>query len=392
MPALSILIPTHERARYATSTVETILARTRDAEVVVCDTSKVDAFGDLRKAWKHSDRLKIIRPEQDLSVVGNFNAALAEASGDYICFIGDDDLVADDLEDIAAWAAKEGIETVGFTFPVHYYWPDFLHRREPHRYSATLWTKPFTGDVTSHDNAAAVRRALSRPGLGVFDMARAYCGLVSRSLVRRVIDKHGALFGGVSPDIYSALLLSSESRSSVQLDYPGVTPGSSGASTAGQSAAGTHVGPLRENSHIGAFKDLPWHPLVPEFYSVPTVWSYSLVKAVEAVDTEYVNLDRILLGRLYARCLLYYPAYRPFTLAAMKRYLERFSAPRLAIELVRGLAAEVRWVADRLSHRFVPGPLSETREAGLNSPSDAAVALQDVIARALKEPPVWTAR
>ena len=80
MPLLSILIPTHERARYAASTVETILRRTRNAEIVVCDTSVADAFGGLREDWRDSGRLKIVRPGQELSVVGNFNAALAQAT------------------------------------------------------------------------------------------------------------------------------------------------------------------------------------------------------------------------------------------------------------------------------------------------------------------------
>lgn len=390
MPVLSILVPTHERARYALPTVETLLARSRDAEIIVCDTSEVDAFRDLSRKWQSSGRLKIIRPGSGLSVVGNFNAALAEATGDYLCFIGDDDLIADDLEEIAAWAGREKFETVGFSFPVQYYWPDYMHRREPERYSATLWYRPFSAAITGLDAKAAVRLAMARPGLGVFDMARAYCGLVSRDLIQRVQEQHGPLFGGVSPDIYSAVLLSAESRSSVHLDYPGVTPGASGASTAGKSAAGTHVGPLRENAHISAFGPFDWHPLVPEFYSVPTVWSYSLIRAVEAVGSADVNLDRVNLGRLYARCLLYYPAYRSLTWQAMKRYVETYSALRLVTGLLRGGAGEFLWLLQKLRQRIAPGSTHETRLPDMSRPEQAAEAVVGVTSNTLATRPAWT--
>src|SRR3546814_1908638 len=81
-------------------------------------------------------------------------------------------------------------------------------------------------------------------------MPRAYCGLISLTLIKRILADHDALFGGVSPDIYSAALISAHSVNALDIDFPAVIPGASGASTAGQSAAGRHVGALRDNDHI----------------------------------------------------------------------------------------------------------------------------------------------
>ncbi|MFX7977155.1 hypothetical protein ABTK65_20135, partial [Acinetobacter baumannii] len=87
--------------------------------------------------------------------------------------------------------------------------------------------------------------------------------------VERIVARHGELFGGVSPDIYSAALISLESQKSYQVDFPIVIPGACAGSTSGKSAQGRHVGGLRDNAHIGAFKNLVWDARVPEYYSVP---------------------------------------------------------------------------------------------------------------------------
>ena len=181
-------------------------------------------------------------------------------------------------------------------------------------------------------------------------MPRAYAGLVSSALIQRVVARHGALFGGVSPDIYSAALISSNAQLVYQIDYPAIVPGASQASTAGQSASGGHVGKLRENAHIGAFRDLVWDALIPEFYSVPTVWSYSLMRAVPAVP----QLSREAgYGRLYVKCLLWYPSYRAETLVAIRRYQQKFGTTKLISTMATGLVHEAGWIAAKLWQRAV---------------------------------------
>lgn len=349
MPLLSLVIPTHERFRYARETVSAILEMIDDIEVIVSDTSAADAWAQTDIAQARG-RLKIVRPGTGISVVDNFNAAVAQAAGDFVCFIGDDDLVTPAIVDIARWAAANDVDAVRLSFPVLFYWADYQHRAQPKAYAGTIWASRYTGAVSPLDPRAALHLASTQLGRGVFNMPRAYCGLVARSLVTRVIERHGALFGGVSPDIYSAALLAAEARHAVEIDFPAIVPGASGASTAGQSAAGRHVGGLRDNDHIRPFRNLVWHPFVPEFYSVPTVWSYSLVRALERI--EGCDVEAAGWGRLYAQCLLYHRAYRRETLQAMRAYAQATSSASLVVKVARGLAAEAIWAAGRLRHRW----------------------------------------
>lgn len=375
MPILSVIIPTHERFRYAKETVAVILGMSEDIELIVSDTSMVDPW---TSAAPHP-RLKVVRPGTGISVVDNFNTALSYATGDYVCFIGDDDLIAPEIVDIAYKAKSLGVDAVRFTFPIIFYWKDYLHRSDPEAYSGTIWVGEYSGRVGSLDTEAALRQAADNLGHGVFEMPRAYCGLIARSLIKEILADHDALFGGVSPDIYSAALISAHASKALDIDFPAVIPGASGASTAGQSAAGRHVGTLRDNDHIRPFRDLVWHPLVPEFYSVPTVWGYSLVRAIEQLsDNPEIGPNW---GRLYARCIMHHRPYWQETFHAMKAYAEHKSAMSLLGTLASGLQRELGWalgrVRRRLSVRFKV--MDDRRIAGIENSHDAAAEIGKLI-------------
>lgn len=263
-PLVSVVVPTHERAHYAVSTIRSLLELSDEIEVVVSDSSENDAISPAFAGVQASARLKILRPTKKLSVVDNFNFALRSAVGRYVCFIGDDDFVSSELVTIAKWADRHCVDAVKLTFPALYFWPDFRHRTAGGEFAGTLRISPFTSRIMLHDARQAARDALDNLGAGPLEMPRIYAGLISSHLIKKITEKHGELFGGVSPDVYSALLISMEAEQCVKVDFPVVIPGASGASTAGLSAQGRHVGGLRDNPHIRAFENLEW---IPEYLS-----------------------------------------------------------------------------------------------------------------------------
>lgn len=348
-PVVSVIIPTHERARYAIPTIRSMLALQGDIEVVVCDTSADDMISGAFKDSADLGRLKLIRPGKALSVVDNFNTALAAATGKYLTFIGDDDFVSGQIVPVANWAEQNQVDAIKFSFPTLYFWPDFRHKTQDDAIAGTLRTSPFSGRITPHDAKAAALKALAHFGTGVLEMPRAYAGLISRELVDRIRAKHGPLFGGVSPDIYSAFLISQESRKCVYIDYPVIVPGASGASTAGQSANGQHVGALRDNAHIRPFKDLVWDEQIPEFYSVPTVWSYSLLKAVEKHGK---LLDQVNFPRLYLKCLIFHRQFLNETRTSIRAFLQRIKVGRAIRMTAHAVLFEFTWIGTKVIQRI----------------------------------------
>jgi hypothetical protein len=239
-------------------------------------------------------------------------------------------------------------------FAAWYYWPDYLHASRGTSYAGTLHVSPFTGEIRPHDSRKAMDYALSNFGGGVFEMPRAYAGMLSASLARKIIAKYGALFGGVSPDIYSSALIACEANNCVAVDFPVVIPGASGKSTAGQSAAGGHRGKLRENSHISAFKDLEWDERIPEFYSVPTVWSFSLLKAVETLASKgsLTSLSPNF-GRLIVKCLAYHPEHSAFTVQTLKYLCGRYGYLGMGVQILTGFIGEGFWGLQRILKRVL---------------------------------------
>jgi hypothetical protein len=370
MPILSIIVPTHERAKYAVPTIRSLLESTPDdVEVVVTDTSANDVITSALQHDAGWTRVRMVRPGRPLSVVDNFNEGLRQSTGDYLLFLGDDDFVTPAVADLVRWAVRQSVDAIQLTFPALYYWPDFLHKRRHDFYAGTVQLEPFTGRIESHDAKAALQDAAANLGGGVGQMPRAYAGIVSRALVDRIVARYGALFGGVSPDIYSAALIAQECRHCVRVDYPLIVPGSSGASTAGQSAQGRHVGGLRDNPHIGAFKNLVWDPLVPEFYSVPTVWSFSLLKALEQVKPPVPTQP----GRLFARCLFYHRHYFGPIRRSLRHWTTQVGLLRATTGLVAGMVVELGWVTRKVG-QMIKARLHPVQGSMLTGQADSIAA------------------
>lgn len=356
MPLVSIIIPTHNRAGYAIETVRSLLLLPGDVEIIVCDTSISD---DISPAFTGAEKFRLIRPNKPvMSVVDNFNKALSAATGDYLVFLGDDDFVSDQIVDVASWAKNNSVESIKFTFPVLYFWNDFGNSAKWGASGSSLQVNKFSGKVSTDNPIFSLNAAIADLGGGVLNMPRAYAGMISRNLAERIIGKYGELFGGVSPDIYSAALISLESKNNVKIDYPVIIPGASGASTSGQSANGRHHGGLRDNAHIAPFVNLSWDPRIPEFYSVPTVWSFSLVKACERAG---IDIPIVSFCRLYVKCFLFQRSYKQFTFESIKSLRQNKGTPKVFVGLFAAVICESFTIAKKIVGRVVNRRAKDSR-------------------------------
>lgn len=287
MTLISIVIPTHNRQVYAAVAVRKIVEVLPAAQIVVSDTSADDSLHAMLPKSAPGRDIRYVRPERKMDVVSHFEFALSYAHGRYVMFLGDDDCVGPGLEEIATWADRSGVDAVfsyGTSFIANYFWPGVKSRFYGDGYASSLFVHPFTGVARQIDAIAALRDTLRDFGRGLGTMPRVYHGLVSMDLIQRVRARFGTLFGGVTPDIYSATLLSEMAHNVWQVDYPFCLPGGSPSSTAGTGAAGTDLTSLEQHPHTAAFRDLKWDSLIPAFYAPYIVWAYSLKKAVDRLE------------------------------------------------------------------------------------------------------------
>ena len=91
MPLVSVIVPTHNRARLLGRTLRSILAQDlRDLEVIVVDDGSTDETS--RIASSADPRIVVIRNARPAGVSAARNAGIARANGAWIAFCDDDDL------------------------------------------------------------------------------------------------------------------------------------------------------------------------------------------------------------------------------------------------------------------------------------------------------------
>jgi len=321
MPDLSIIIPTANRQEYAVAAAKVIARACPEAEIVFSDSSREDGLdGMLQEAGIPADRLVYRRQSHAIDVVSNFNHAADAATGRWMMFLGDDDCIGPRIMDVVRWADGNSVDAVvsyGNQFHAVYYWPGVQSRYFGGSYSARLNINAFSGRARPLNALQAVQSALKNFGAGLGWMARAYHGLVHRSVFETILERHGKLFGGVSPDIYSGTLVSMLARKPAIVEWPFVLPGASPRSMAGHGAARTDRADLWTHPHTAPFRGLQWDPLIPEFYSPTVVWSYSFKRAVDMLGD---NRLRPNLALLYARSFLYDWDRRAATEAAVRAW------------------------------------------------------------------------
>lgn len=93
-PRVTIAIPTYNRAAWIEGAVMAALAQTYpDFEVLVSDNASTDETPSVLSRCD-DPRVRVVRQGTNLGLIGNWNACLAEARGEYIALVPDDDRIA----------------------------------------------------------------------------------------------------------------------------------------------------------------------------------------------------------------------------------------------------------------------------------------------------------
>jgi glycosyltransferase involved in cell wall biosynthesis len=93
-PLITIAVPTFNRAAWLKGCIGAALAQSyQHFEVVVSDNASTDETAEVLKTFC-DQRLRVVRQERNIGPAPNWNVCLAEARGDYIVFVSDDDRIA----------------------------------------------------------------------------------------------------------------------------------------------------------------------------------------------------------------------------------------------------------------------------------------------------------
>jgi hypothetical protein len=279
-PLLSIVIPTKDRSATCIGTVRALLEYDEPFELVVFDSSSDHGWLDRLPA---DPRVRVEQASSETNITQCFETAARHARGLYVCLLGDDDGVTPALFRWAALAAEQGWESLS-TVPANYAmynWPDVRSKYFGASVAGQLFLRVGQApSVQQVDLQLERHRFLASAGQGCGVLPRVYHGLVSRDLLDRIRAAHGACFTGVSPDVSFSYLAAAVGCRHALVALPLTISGASASSNAGRSAMRTHQGELWTDPHMKHFQQEPWPAVIPEFFSVETVWAQASWRAI----------------------------------------------------------------------------------------------------------------
>lgn len=271
-------------------------------QVVIQDNSDDDRLGGM---VPDCDRLEYDFEPKRLSFVGNFSRALKCASGQYICYLGDDDAVTSYIGTTVEMMEKHRIPALISKPIISYDWPDSSQG------ALGKLTIPPSAHKAYFFNPQESLNVLLRQGCVGYlhlDLAKSYHGIVRRDYFEEVRKKTGVYFGGLSPDIFSSIALSCLIQRALCVSFPITIAGASPKSGTSQARTGRHTSIILQNApHFVGHDDYHWDSLVPDFYSVETIWADTALHAIKGMDKD--RLRYFDAAALLARCYLKYPQY-----------------------------------------------------------------------------------
>ncbi len=177
------------------------------------------------------------------------------------CLIGDDDCVCPNLFELAEWANSRGVDSICPKVFIDYYWPNALGEG-----SRGYLTIPYASKkIYSFDPRSALAPLL-KDGITDymrFHLPKVYHGLVKREWLERIRATTGHHFGGLSPDIYSAVALSWLVKTHLVIDFPISISGACSVSTTAAGQMGAHSGRLEDAPHLRDRGRYLWDPAIP---------------------------------------------------------------------------------------------------------------------------------
>lgn len=301
---LSIVVPTKNRyyyLKYLIRLVENL--HSEEVELVIQDNSDDNSeFVEyLEKNSFPFMRYSYIQGQIPMSL--NTDKAIMNSTGEYICFLGDDDGFTKYIINGVHWMKENGVEAVKPAEPL-YSWPD-----APQGRSADILYYPFSGRVKFVSAYDELLKVLHSGILHRGRMPIAYHAVVSREVLDKVYKVAGTYFPGNSPDISNAVALSLVVKKFALVDIPWAYSGNSAYKGGGVFA---QKNPAPKITEIGWFRPNPeknWYYKVPKIASGSNIWADSAISSLIRMQREDL-LNEVNFNELYANFIFDMPQHK----------------------------------------------------------------------------------
>lgn len=294
---LSIVIPTKDRYPYLKHLINLIDSfESNEIEIVVQDNTYDNSD------FLNSEEIKKVNyyyEKEQIPIFLNCDKAILHSTGEYICFIGDDDGLTPYALDCVRWMAKNNIEVV-MPSTISYSWPDRIVKSKALKKPGSIMYKPFTGEIKKMSTKAVLEESIKAGFINRGNMPLVYHGLVKRSTLDKIYDRCGTFFPGASPDIANAVALCLSVDEFYKIDQPLTISGASKAHGGGVNKMKNRAANIEDVPFLP--KDIveKWDNRVPRIWTGETIWCQSAVMALKAMGRNDL-VDKVNFEKMYAR-------------------------------------------------------------------------------------------
>ncbi len=298
---LSIVVPTKNRYQYLKYLIQLVDNLNSDeVELVIQDNSDDNTEFLEYLLEKNYSFIRYDYVKGQIPMSDNSDRAILNSTGEFICFLGDDDGFTKYLLEGVKWMKAEGIEAVK-PAEVTYSWPD-----APQGKSAEMSYYPFTGKVkfvSAYDELIKVLKSgIQNRG----KMPLAYHAVVSRAALDKVYAIAGTFFPGNSPDISNAVSLSLVVEKFALVDIPWAYSGNSAYKGGGVFARGNSAPAITEIPWFRPNPEERWCKKVPRIASGSNIWADSAIETLKNMKREDL-INKVNFKELYANFIFSMP-------------------------------------------------------------------------------------
>lgn len=301
---LSVVIPTKNRYKYLEHLINYVTGfETNLIEFVIQDnTPDNKEILEFLSGIKNIN-LKYFHNKDSMPISKNSDLAILNSTGEYVCFIGDDDGVLPQIVEQVSEMKRLGYQAM-LTRGAVYNWPDYKDNSYFHM-SATLAVDAPHGSNYILKTSQEVINVINTGFLNMGRLPKVYQGVIKRVALDIVYSKCGTYFPGPSPDMANAIALCAVIDEVWYNDKATIITGQSRCIGGGERLLNELV-QITERPAIAKNILDYWDSKLPTYWCTDTIWPGSAYIAANKMGMK-INLDY---NKIYARFMFHHPKYK----------------------------------------------------------------------------------
>lgn len=295
-PILSIVVPTKDRYYYLKKLIELISGfGSTEIELVIQDNTEDNgAILDYLKTVQYKN-LKYFHQKDHIPISDNSTKAILNSTGEYVCFIGDDDGVLPSIIEVCKYMKLNEIDAL-LSSPVTYDWPDFGDN-SIYQLSSTVQYKKGSGKYKKLIAEKEIRKCIKSGIRDLCLLPKVYQGIVRRDFLDKVYERTGTYFPGGSPDMANAVALALLNPRMAYFDASAIISGQCKTVGGGERLRKrNNLLKITEKSSLPRDIAETWDDRMPRYWCADTIWPQSAISAYKAMGVElpYINFNQIM--------------------------------------------------------------------------------------------------